>query len=69
MNKHERLLEELAIAMHSNLAIGHTIAAFYHLRRADRKWVHFGAHALGAVYSGLSVLHHLKALKGVEDDE
>lgn len=63
MDKHERLLEELAIAMHSNLAIGHTIAAIYHLRRADRKWKHFGVHLAGAAYSTLSVLHHLRKLK------
>lgn len=67
MDKHERLLEELAVVIHGTLATLHGVAAVHHLRRADRSWKHFGVHIGGAAYSTLSVLHHLKKLRGQDE--
>lgn len=59
-NKH---LEELSVAVHASLLTLHSLATIFHLRKKDRKWRHVVAHGAGMIYSGLSLIRHLHSLK------
>lgn len=63
MKEDDKLLEELAGIVHSGLAAGHLLAAYFNYRKTKRVdlWVAF--HTAAAILDTKAVLTHLKRVQ------